>query len=116
MDIRVDRHPGPPPSENEIIARMREEGKERLGRSQVGGLPRTDPHRINVTPARKARQPCPQGAFDPNADGREYRVQCRGELGVPVPDRELQAVGLTFQGLPAGYGPAGSPTRRGGDR
>ena len=61
MDIRVDRHPGPPPSENEIIARMREEGKERLGRSQVGGLPRTDPHRINVTPGRKARQPCPQG-------------------------------------------------------
>ena len=26
MDIRVDRHHGPPPSESEIIARMREEG------------------------------------------------------------------------------------------
>jgi hypothetical protein len=30
-------------------------GEERPGRSLVGGLPRTDLHRINVTLARKTR-------------------------------------------------------------
>jgi hypothetical protein len=33
---------------------------------------------------------------DPHADGGEYRVEGRGELGVPVTDQELQTVRLTF--------------------
>src|SRR5439155_8691367 len=37
---------------------------------------------------------CPD---DPHADGGEYRVEGRGELGVPITDQELQAVRLTFQ-------------------
>jgi hypothetical protein len=35
---------------------------------------------------------------DPDADRGEHRVECRGELGVPVPDQELEAVGVAFQG------------------
>jgi hypothetical protein len=34
-------------------------GKERLGNGLVGGLPRPDLHRINITARRKARKPWP---------------------------------------------------------
>jgi hypothetical protein len=34
---------------------------------------------------------------DPHADGGEYGVEGRGELGVPVADQELQAASLVFE-------------------
>ena len=38
------------------------------------------------------------GVFDdPHADGGEYGVEGRGELGVPVADQELQAASLVFE-------------------
>jgi hypothetical protein len=37
MDILIDRHQGPPPSENEIIQRMREEGLTPHGWSNAPG-------------------------------------------------------------------------------
>jgi hypothetical protein len=34
---------------------------------------------------------------DPHADRGEHGVECGGELGVPVPDQELQAARLVFE-------------------
>ena len=55
-----------------------------------------------VRPGRSDR-----GLDDPHADSGEHRVEGRSELGVAVPDQELQA-GL--RGPSAGSGPAGQPT------
>jgi hypothetical protein len=38
-------------------------GEKRLGRSLVGGLARTDPHRINVSQRERRDSPAPQGTF-----------------------------------------------------
>ena len=41
---------------------------------------------------------------------REHSVERVGELGVPGPDEELEALSMLAEVQSAGYGPAGSPT------
>jgi hypothetical protein len=43
---------------------------------------------------------------DPHADGGEYGVEGRGELGVPVADQELQAASLVFDATSGSSGAA----------
>ena len=46
----------------------------------------------------RVRPRCLHRCFDdPHADGGEYGVEGRGELGVPVADQELQAASLVFE-------------------
>jgi hypothetical protein len=64
-------------------------------------------------PRRWARRAWPRSTAatidDPDADGGERRVECRGEFGIPVPDQDLWAVGVAFIRVQLLYGTSGSP-------
>ena len=46
----------------------------------------------------RARPRCPQRSLNgPHACCGEHRIECFGGLDVPVPDQEIQAVGVVFE-------------------